>query len=116
MSIEFTTESVAIIAITILVLASMSFLFLSSSTQFSSDREAKAYFATTCPQIRCGYDTSARLKEQFTKFYEACTYVLGPAVEEKPYQCLQQCGCDVSVSEEEVQENINEFVGILKKP
>lgn len=112
--IELPFNMIVIMAVAVLLLVSLSFFFSSSVSQFGSESEARTYLVSTCRLLRCGYDTSAELKENYQKFYDACKSVL-PEAEEKPYQCLQQCGCDASVSEEEVQQNINEFVSILKK-
>lgn len=103
------------IIIGVMLLVSFSFFFSSSITEFGSDAEAQTYFASTCRLLRCGYDTSAELKDNYQKFYSSCKYVLGDQVEEKPYECLQQCGCSAEVTEEEVQQNIDEFVALLKK-
>ena len=116
MSFQLSTNSMAIFAAGLLVLVSVGFFFASTSSQFGSESEARGYFAAKCSQLRCGYDTSAVLKDEYSKFYDACKLVLGPAVEEKPYQCLQQCGCSMEVSDEIVQQNIDEFVTILRKP
>lgn len=113
--LSISINMVAAVAVLLLVLVSVSLFFASSSAQFGSEIEAKSYFVTTCPQLRCGYETSAVLKDEYQRYFEACKLVLGPQAEEKPYQCLQQCGCSAEVDEEEIQENIDAFVALLKK-
>jgi len=113
--IDLPFNFIVVALVGVMLLVSVSFFFSSSVTQFGSDAEAQAYFASTCRLLRCGYDTSAELKDNYQKFYSSCKYVLGDQVEEKPYQCLQQCGCSAEVTEEEVQRNIGEFVELLKK-
>ncbi len=113
--IDLPFNFIVVASVGVMLLIAVSFFFSSSVTEFGSDAEAQAYFASTCRLLRCGYDTSAELKDNYQKFYASCKHVIGDQVEEKPYECLQQCGCSAEVTEEEVQQNIDEFVGLLKK-
>lgn len=115
-AIALSINMIVFLAVAVLVLAAVSFFFASSASQFGSESEARAYISSACPQLRCGYETSAVLKKDYQKFYEACKSVVGTAAEEKPYLCLELCGCSSDVSEEAVQEHINEFVSQLQKP
>lgn len=114
--IALPVNMVVVLAVVLMVLVSLSFFFGSSSSQFGAESDARRYFSSTCPQLRCGYETSAVLKDEYAKFYDACRFIMGPEAEEKPYACLQQCGCSMDVSNETVQENINDFVALLRKP
>lgn len=104
-----------VIIIIVLVLVTVIAMFIGTSGQNINTTDANKVFAQGCQT----YCSSASLDETYLSSYEiaqndreflnACIS-LGYGTEEYPIKCLDTCGCDTSVTREDINRRLQQLI------
>ncbi len=104
---------IVIIAASLLVILVIGSFFLTSTSSRMTDAQAQKIFSTECPTI-CGstvsenYLKATKIEAEKPEFFKACL-ILIPEAKEFPNRCLERCGCDLSVTKEELELEFNKI-------
>lgn len=111
--IDLPVNSIIIIALSLIVLVGVAAFFLSSMNPSKNDIDANSYFYQTCPTLRCtnsraNFDIARTLSSDNPDFIKSCRRLF-PETNGIATDCMQKCGCDFTVTQGAVQNNINNF-------
>ena len=105
--ISLPVNAVVVIGLAVLVLVAVAAFFTTGSGGQLSELDARREFTVGCQNF-CesapeNYALAARLPTEHKKFYAACQRLYN--VGDYPNRCLEQCGCDMNMTEQDLQAN-----------
>ncbi|MBI4896390.1 MAG: hypothetical protein HY832_02480 [Candidatus Aenigmarchaeota archaeon] len=111
--LELPTSTIVIFVVVVLVLLVIGTFLLSSSGSQISRADAERIFRQNCQGL-CkpipveNYRVASELHTTNPEFLKACV-ALGYEPHGLPYECLEQCGCDMKVTYEEANDQLTQF-------
>jgi len=108
------TNIIIIVIVVVLVLLMLGAFLLASTGSQSKSADANKVFAEGClryctPSSEQNYLNAYEIKKNDKQFLDACVQ-LGYGSYDFPVQCLQQCGCDLSITQDEINTRLQELV------
>ncbi len=108
------TNIMVITIIVVLALVSIGAFLLTSTGSQGASAEANKVFSQGClryctPSSEQNYLNAYEIKKNDRQFLDACVQ-LGYGTYDFPVQCLQQCGCDLSTSQNEISTRLQELI------